>query len=93
MIIPALAAAVVLVAVMVAIYRYGDRLIAADAIVPVHAGPGGWDHWRPKKSGLRTWPIGGAGRRREPGRCRVPRPARRELRAASMPGLRLRRSP
>jgi hypothetical protein len=60
MIIAALAAGIVLVAVMVAIYRYGDRVIPGDAMVPVHAGPGGWDHWRPKKSGLRTWPIGGA---------------------------------
>ena len=56
----ALAAGIVLVALMVAIYRYGDRVIPADALVPVHAGPGGWDRWRPKKSGLRTWPIGGA---------------------------------
>jgi len=56
----ALAAGIVLVALMVAIYRYGDRVIPADALVPVHAGPGGWDRWRPKKSGLRIWPIGGA---------------------------------
>jgi hypothetical protein len=50
----------VLVALMVVIYRYGDRVIPDGAMVPVHAGPGGWDRWRPKKSGLRTWPIGGA---------------------------------
>jgi hypothetical protein len=56
----ALVAGIVLVTLMVAIYRYGDRVIPADGLVPVHAGPGGWDRWRPKKSGLRIWPIGGA---------------------------------
>jgi hypothetical protein len=56
----ALGAGIVLMALMVAIYRYGDRVIPAGALVPVHGGPGGWDRWRPKKSGLRTWPIGGA---------------------------------
>ena len=60
MVIAALAAGVVLVALMVAIYRYGDRAIPDGAMVPVHAGLGGWDRWRPKKSGLRSWPIGGA---------------------------------
>jgi len=56
----ALAAGIVLVALMIVIYRYGDRVVPADALVPVHAGPGGWDRWRPKKAGLRTWPVGGA---------------------------------
>lgn len=53
-------AGVILVAVMVAIYRYGDRAIPDGTLVPVHAGPGGWDHWRPKKRGLLAWPVGGA---------------------------------
>jgi hypothetical protein len=60
MVIAALAVGIVLVALMVEIYRYGDRVIPDGAMVPVHAGPGGWDHWRPKKTGLRAWPIGGA---------------------------------
>jgi hypothetical protein len=52
---------VILVAVMFAIYRYGDRVIPDGGLVPVHAGPGGWDHWRPKKRGLLAWPVIGAG--------------------------------
>ena len=49
-----------LIVLMTCIYRYGNRAIPDNALVPVHAGPGGWDHWRPKKRGLLAWPIIGA---------------------------------
>jgi hypothetical protein len=50
----------VLLFAIIGISLYGGATLPPGAQVPVHFGPGGYNRWLPKKTGLAMWPALGA---------------------------------
>ena len=45
---------------IIGVSLYGGATLPPGAQVPVHFGPGGYNRWLPKKTGLVIWPALGA---------------------------------
>jgi len=46
----------VLLLAIIGVSLYGAATLPPGAAVPVHFGPGGYNRWLPKKTGLAIWP-------------------------------------